>query len=282
MVHARFTCLVVEYIAVTGGCVTTKSTDTGTVSRTIAVLRAIAESEGNVQIKTLSDLLSLPPSTVHRLLELLVKTGMIERDESARTYGVGREFFRLSSLVTGKNSLATIAQPLLREVVEKCNETAYLGVYLPRERMMMFADNCESSHSLGYRVRKNEPLSLLTGGSGLSILAYLPKEDIERAYEDSRNDAQARKAVPSRKNLETELAKVRAQGYALTFGKRISGAVGIFSPVFDRHGEVIGCLGCTIPEQRYKKTLLPRLSGTICRLSGELSQALGYQKKLRA
>ena len=261
---------------------TKKSTDTGTVSRTIAVLRAIAEAEGNVQIKTLSDLLSLPPSTVHRLLDLLAKTGMIMRDESARSYGVGREFFRLSSLITSRHSLATIAQPLLREVVERCNETAYLGVYLPSERKMMFADNCESSHSLGYRVRKNEPLSLLTGGSGLSILAYLPKEDIDRAYEDSRNDALARKAVPSRKTLESELAKVRVQGYALSFGKRISGAVGIFSPVFDMHGAVIGCLGCTIPEQRYKKSLLPRLFGTICRLSGDLSHALGYQKKLRA
>jgi len=259
-----------------------KSTDTGTVSRTIAVLRAIAEAEGNVQIKSLSDLLSLPPSTVHRLLELLAKTGMIERDGSARSYGVGREFFRLSSLVTSRHSLATIARPLLREVVEKCNETAYLGIYLPRERKMMFADNYESSHSLGYRVRKNEPLSLLTGGSGLSILAHLSKEDIDLAYENSRDDALARKAVPSRKNLESELAKVRAQGYALTFGKRISGAVGIFSPVFTMQGEVIGCLGCTIPEQRYKKSFLPLISRTILRLSGDLSRALGYQKNLHA
>jgi DNA-binding IclR family transcriptional regulator len=257
-----------------------KPNDSGTVSRAIAVLRATAEANGEIHIKGLSNLLSLPPSTVHRLLELLARTGMIERDEATRSYGVGREFFRLSALVTGKYSIISIAKPLLKEVVKKCNETAYLGVYLPSENKMMFAECCESSHSLGYRVKKNEPLSLVTGGSGLSILAYLTKEDIDRAYKNSRDDYLARKAVPNRKILESELNLVRNQGYALTFGKRISGAVGIFFPVFDMRGKVIGCLGCTIPEQRFKKNLLPSLIETISQVSGDLSMALGYQKNI--
>ena len=280
-VPARFTCSAAEQPIVPSGMIT-RTTDTGTVSRTVAILRAVAEAEGNVQIKTLADTLSLPPPTVHRLLELLIKAGMIERNESARLYGVGREFFRLSSLVTSRHSLTAVALPLLREAVAQCNETAYLGVYLPGERKMIFAADCESSHPLGYRVRKNEPLSLLTGASGLSILAHLPKKDMDRAYEESRDDIQVRKARPSRKALESELAIVRAQGYALTFGKRISGAVGIFAAVFNRHGEVIGCLGYTIPEQRYSKNLLPRLSGTVCRVAMDLSGALGYQEKIRA
>lgn len=259
-----------------------RAADTGTVSRAIAILREMAESAGEVQIKTLADRLQLPPSTVHRLLELLIQEGMIEHDKVARTYGVGTEFFRLSSLVCNRHPVQAVALPLLREAASEHNETAYLGLYLPRDARMMFAADCESSHPLGYRVRQYEPLSLLTGASGRAILAYLPVAVIDQALAAGKFDPAVRKAAPSRKALHVALAEIRARGYAITFGQRIPGAVGIFAGVFDARGDIMGCIGYTIPEQRYRKNLLPKLSGAVCRYAHALSRALGHQQKISA
>lgn len=259
-----------------------RAADTGTVSRVIAILREMAEAEGDVQIKTLAERLLLPPSTVHRLLVLLAHEGMIERDEAARAYRVGREFFRLSSLVFNKDPVQAVAMPILEEALREYNETAYLGLYLPQEGKMMFAADCESSHPLGYRVRKNEPLSLLTGASGRAILAYLPKDAVECALAAEKDDPAVRKAVTSRKALYEALAQIRAQGFAVTFGQRIPGAVGIFAGVFDMHGKVVGSIGYTIPEQRYLKNMLPQLSGAVRNSAHSLSRALGYKEKMTA
>ncbi|MEK6592977.1 MAG: IclR family transcriptional regulator [Pseudomonadota bacterium] len=259
-----------------------RAADTGTVSRAIAILREMAEAEGDVQIKTLAERLLLPPSTVHRLLELLAHEGMIEHDAAARAYRVGREFFRLSSLVFNKHPIQAVAMPILKAALQEYNETAYLGLYLPQEGKMMFVADCESSHPLGYRVKKNEPLSLLTGASGRSILAYLPKDAVERALAAEKDDPAVRRAVPSRRALHEALAQIRAQGFAVTFGQRIPGAVGIFAGVFDVHGKVVGNIGYTVPEHRYRKNLLPQLSGAVRKFAHTLSRTLGYKERMTA
>jgi DNA-binding IclR family transcriptional regulator len=54
---------------------TTSSRDNetlGTVARAAVILRSLAEADEDVSIKALSDQLSLAPSTVHRLLHLLM------------------------------------------------------------------------------------------------------------------------------------------------------------------------------------------------------------------
>lgn len=256
-----------------------RAADTGTVSRTIAILREMVEADGDVQIKTLAEHLRLPPSTVHRLLDLLAHEGMIEHDEAARAYRVGHEFFRMSSLVSDKHPIQAVAMPILKGAMQEYNETAYLGLYLPQEEKMMFAADCESSHPLGYRVRKNAPLSLLTGASGRSMLAFLPKDLVERVLAAEKDDTAVRRAVASRRALHSALAQIRAQGFAVTFGQRIPGAVGIFAAVFDMHGRVVGSIGYTIPEHRYRKNLLPQLAGAVRRFAHTLSRTLGYKEK---
>ena len=256
------------------------NSQSGTISRTISVLRALAGVKGDIQLKTLADNLQLPPSTVHRLLDLLSQENMVERDESSRRYRVGREFLRLSALVFNSHPLRSLAIPLLREAVEECNETAYLGLYLPQQRRMMFVAQIESSHSLGYRVRENEALTVLTGASGLSISAHLPQDVIDQIYEESRQESDVRKAISSRKALNDELVRIREQGYAITYGKRIPGAVGIFSGFFDGSGSVMGCIGFTIPEQRYSKSLLPKLAGTVSDVALKISESMGYDPTL--
>jgi len=260
-----------------------KPAETGTVARAIAVLRAVAESGGGTQIKRVSAQLQLPASTIHRLLELLMREGMVERDEAVPIYRVGPEFFRLASVVSNEHPLQAIATPFLEQAVAVSNETAYLCMYLPRERRLTFATGVESPHTLGYRVRTNEPQSLLTGASGRSILAWLAADDLEAVLAREGQAAGASdEAGESRTGLASDLASIRARGYALSFGQRIAGAVGIFAPVFNASGRVTGSLGYTIPEHRYDAAREPEFASNACRLAAALSVSLGYRARPRA
>jgi len=243
--------------------------DTGTVARAVAVLRAVAESGDGTQIKRLSSGLQLPASTVHRLLDLLIREGMVERDEEAPTYRAGREFLRLSSIVASRHPLQAIAVPLLEQAVASMNETAYLCLYLPREHRLVFTAHVESTHPLGYRVRSHQPQTLLTGASGRSILAFLPPAE--------RDAVLTREGLPCATDLAQDLAAIRARGYALSLGQRIAGAVGVFAPVFGAGGGVTGSLGFTIPEQRFDPAREAEFAREACRLAAELSAGLGYR-----
>ncbi|MBB3177981.1 IclR family transcriptional regulator [Variovorax sp. Sphag1AA] len=251
--------------------------ETGTTARVLMVLRAVAEMQPEPTMKALADRLNLPPSTMHRLLELLAEHGMVERDESTRTFRPAVEFFRIAALVVNRVSIRMLARPYLQAAARAVDESAYLCVYDANGGRMTFAATATCSHLLDYRVPLDTPFSLVTGASGRSILAWVDKV---RQDEIIRSEIAAGELdQAARAQLEEALIEVRARGYAQTFGQRIKGAVGIFAPVFDAAGTVTGSLGFTVPEMRYQAALQQTLVSVALEQAAALSGVLGYTQE---
>ncbi|CAN5521253.1 IclR family transcriptional regulator [soil metagenome] len=245
--------------------------ESGTIARTVLVLRAIAEARDEPTMTVLADAVNLPMSTMHRLLDLLAQEGMVERDDSTRTFRPGFEFFRLGSLVVHRMPLKTVARPFLASAACAAGESSYLCMLDERALKLVFIANAESGQMLDYRVPLNVPYSLSTGSSGLAALAWLAPALVERAIAHEDPDCRRDPAVTLR-----ALAQVREQGFANTHSQRIQGAVGIFSPVFDARERVCGTLGYTVPESRYQMQDRERLAGLAMKYAGELSRTIGY------
>ena len=57
--------------------------------------------------------------------------------------------------------------------------------------------------------------------------------------------------------LRKELAQIRQQGYAVSYGEWILDASGIAAPIFDRNGEIAAALTISGPTQRFTEEILP-------------------------
>jgi len=114
--------------------------------------------------------LSWPPAPFHRILDILVRDGMVERDPVERSYRIGPELFRISARVVERYDIRTLALPFMHEIVKSCNEACFLGLYLPVSRKMIFAEKVESSQLLQYQFPMNTPLSVLWGRTELRSL----------------------------------------------------------------------------------------------------------------
>lgn len=246
----------------------------GTVQRVVEILRFFSE-RGDATLKELSTALQLAPSTCHRLLDLLGREGFIEQDTARRGYRVGRELFRISALVQSKHDIRTIAQPFLREIVDACDETCVLSVFLPAEGKIFFAEKVESSMLLRYQLQMNTPVSVLWGASGRAILAFLPKADVDRIYAMEGRAPASGEPLPARRTLDSEMAVIRKRGYEITYGQKIAEAVGISAPVFSINGKVVGSLCVTIPKTRIAVKDRPRLGELVRATAERLSTALG-------
>jgi DNA-binding IclR family transcriptional regulator len=102
----------------------------GTVSRVVRLLQCLAPLK-DVTPKDLSKQLELAPSTLHRLLNLLMQHDLVQRTPNGRGYQSGPELFRLASVVLSKTDIADIAEPFLRSVVDACNKACNLIIYQP-------------------------------------------------------------------------------------------------------------------------------------------------------
>jgi len=246
----------------------------GTVQRVVEIIRFFSQ-RGEATLKELSLALSLAPSTCHRLLELLSRDGFIEQDSTHRRYRIGRELFRIAGLVQSKHDIRAIALPFLRKLVEVCDETCVLALYLPSDGKIFFAEKVDSSMMLRYQLPMNTPMSILWGASGRSILAFLDKAEVDRIYAAEGRAPASGEALPSRRALERELAAIRERGYDITYGQKLAGAVGIGAPVFGIDGKVLGSLCVTVPEARIAAKDRPRLGALVRATAAELSAVVG-------
>lgn len=252
------------------------ATSSGTVARVALLLRVLAETEGDASLSEVAEKMRLPASTIHRLLHLLMAEGFVERGQTPRTYRAGLEFLRVGGLVVSRADLVTVAHKFMQAVVNACDETCVLSVYVPRTRNAMVTKVIYGSHPLRYEAALYEPSSLVWGATGRGILAFLPndvRKDIITA--EGPSPADARKAVKPAQ-VERELAVIRQQGYAHTRGQKIPGAVGMSAPVFDQQG-VVAALCLTMPETRFQASTEARLARTLTQQAAQFSAALGWR-----
>ena len=250
---------------------------TSTVVRVMRLLQCVAEMGGEISVKEFSQRLSLPPSTVHRLLKLLMTQGLIEQRPSTQRYRAGRELFRIASLITRQIDIEEIARPILSELRDACQETCYFALYLPASRRFVGTVVARSPHPLGYHFEPLMEQKVAWGAVGRCMLAYLPDEEVGKAIAEA-GTSPAGNPPPGLKDMKAILKNIRERGYASAEGEIFPEAIGFVRVVFDVDGNVMGSLGITMPMIRYRPAMHKQLASLVMGKAKDLSKALGYRE----
>jgi DNA-binding IclR family transcriptional regulator len=242
-------------------------------ARMVRILQCVAEGQSQFSVRPLANQLKLSPSTVHRLLQQLVQTGMVERAD-IDAYRPGQELFRMAALLVRRFDVRTVARPILLELWQQWQETCPLCLYAPTDRAAKVLDTIPSPHPVQYVIEASATLPLAWGSLGRSILAFLAAEDIDKVLERSQRGPLSGTPSPSRADLLKELGRIRRRGYAVYEDRIKLDIAGVAAPVFGSAGSVIGCMGVTMPASRFKAKDRGRLGAAVAGAAGRLSAAL--------
>ena len=254
---------------------------TSTVVRVVRLLQCVSEMGGEISVKEFAQRLSLPPSTVHRLLKLLMTQGLIEQRATTQRYRAGRELFRISSLITRQINLDEIARPILDALRDACHETCYFAIYLPASRRFVGTVVARSPHPLGYHFEPMMEQKVAWGAVGRCMLAYLPDEVVAQAVAEA-GTSPAGNPPPKLAEMKAALREIRERGYASAEGEIFPEAICFARVVLDADGHVMGSLGITMPMLRYKASMHKQLASLVMGKAKELSKALGYREPAEA
>ncbi len=242
----------------------------GTVQRVLHTIQYFAQYRES-SLKEMSDALKLPPSTCHRLLDILRREGFIDTVPDKKKYRVGTELIRVCAEIWSQQDLSSIAIPFLKQMSGECGESTVLSLYLPAKKMMCYAAKVDSPAALRFEIKLNRPTSIIWGASGLSIAAFLPPGDVDIAYANEGPSPASGAKLPTRDELEERLIQVRRTGYSITFGEKMLGSTGIGAPVFQRAGVVVGSLLIVYPSARLSDDRRETLARLLCDLAERLS-----------
>lgn len=242
------------------------------LARGLSLIRwALDTRTEEIGVRAAADALKIAPSTAHSLMSALVAEGFLRRNANA-TYGLGHELLMLAHKAADRLPLSRIALPHMRTLVARCNEAAFLNVYNADRQEFFAIANVESTQVLRYVVEMNKWKPVYVSAGGWAIMAHLPKADRDEICARTKLKPLTPFSITDPEELEKQLAVVRERGYALSHSQRIPGAVGLSAPLIGPGGHVLGGIGISLPETRFKSDsegelsrLLLACTSAICR-----------------
>ena len=246
----------------------------GSGSRTIALLKLIAECEGPFTLSQLAAKASLPSSSAHRLLQPLVREGLVERT-TGQCYQAGSEFLRIASLVIRQVDAGRLARPILQRLWAQWEETSSLCLYKPDSQRAVVVEMIQTPHPLRFVIEPFSEMSLTWGSLGRAILAFLPPETADAAMQRVGLGPLSGLPPPSAQEMAQIIAEIRERGFAEYRNEAID-AAGVAAPVFRADGTILGSLGVTAPARRLLPDKIPAMATTVKAAAQELSALLGH------
>ncbi len=241
------------------------------LERGLAVIRAFDADTPELTLSDVARATGLTRAAARRFLLTLSDLGYVRSD--GRLFRLTARVLELGYAYLSALSLPEVAEPHLEALVAEVRESSSLSVLdgddivyvarVPTSRIMRVAINVGTrfpayATSMG-RVQ-------LAGLSDGELTAYLGRVDLKRLTAHT---------LATEAELRGELARIRAQGWALVDQELEEGLRSVAVPIRDRDGTVVAAVNVSAHASRatkdvVRKTLLPPLLDTAARIEADL------------
>ncbi|PRY41341.1 IclR family transcriptional regulator [Umezawaea tangerina] len=206
------------------------------MDRAFGILMAFPE-RGSVSLGELARRAGYPKTTVHDLLEPLIRIGAVERDGDLLRLGL--LLFELGMRASGRPDLRAVALPHMQDLMTATGGTVHLAV---RDR----TDVVYLEKLVGGRP---SPAPSVVGGRmpihlsavGKAILAFSAAEVVADVVEADL-EAATRSTITRREDLLAEIGRVRSQGVAVDRGELRADLVCVGAPIRDGAGVAVAAI----------------------------------------
>ena len=253
------------------------ATDTapGTVQALDRGLTLLHELAGARSI-TLSDLAirtGMPPSSTHRILSTLQKRGYVEFDETTQEWMIGIEAFRIGNTYLVRTNLVEAARKTLRQLMEETGETANLGIVDNGD--VVFVDQVETHNPIRAFFRPGTRGHMHSSGIGKSLLADMPRRDVEKIIRAKGQPEFTQKTLSSSIDLFNDLDATRKRGWSIDNEERYSGMCCVASNIYNSFGEAIAGISVSGPTVRFPKHVISELGPKVKQAADEVTYVIG-------
>lgn len=242
-----------------------------TLLKGLSVLELLSRSSQPVGITQIARELRIAKSNVHRLMQALVETRYVLRDDASGAYGPSVKLWELGSAVLANLDLRRHAQHQMEALVARTGESAHLSVLDGREVVYVHKVESEQPVRAYSQIGGRAPAACVA--TGKVLLANSPASVL--AGIAAALEAHTDRTITDGEAFLREMKKVRMQGYAINRGEWRDGVWGIAAPIVDTRGTVIAAIGISGPAARFRKPVLPAWTEDVIAAAREVADALG-------
>jgi len=256
------------------------ATGTQSVERATSLLMLIGRADqagaGIAEIVARS---GLKAPTARRILNALIRAGLVEQDDASRRYFLGPESYVLGMLAADRFGIHRLALGSLVRLAQQSEDTAFLTVRRGSFSVCLHREDGAypiRSHVLGSGDR--HPLGVAAGG--IALLAALPEPEMHTIIDEHATAYRNDYPMLPLETLLTLLAETRSRGFAVNPGVFFPGSWGIAVAIRDARGAATAALSIAAIESRMDSRRQGELAAMLLEEAGRLEAQLSSPRRV--
>ena len=247
-----------------------------TLTKSIQILDLFLSRE-TIDENEISDTIEMPRSTTYKYLSILRRYKLLDYDSISKQYLLGSKFLEYSRARYSQTRLDKIVLPFLKRLYNEVQETVTLDVSTNDDRYYTL-EKVQKEEGVGFIAHPRSHLPLHCGASGMLLLAYSDKEDIEHYLKNAQMAKCTERTVIDENLLRKKLNTIKQAGYAYSKGEVYEWGWAVAAPVFDHLGKICASLCVLGLIQRMNRDKIELIKNMVMKYAKEISRNLGFRE----
>jgi IclR family acetate operon transcriptional repressor len=246
----------------------------GVATKLFTLLEAVAAAPDGISVREVARDTGIDKSSVSRIFNQLAALDVVEQSPLTGRFEVGRRLSSLGEVLHTHNSLWGLAEPIVRELVARFDETCY---FIVREgNQARFQERIDCRQAIRYVIEPGVVSPLYAGAAGRAILSGMPVDEATAYLNRVEVNSMTTETVTDRELLQKFVEQDRERGYSVSLGERVAGGRGIGAPVLRADGYCVAAILWTCPSTRFDLTRIDEFGTAVREAALRLSHLLGY------
>lgn len=223
-------------------------TELGATGKAFSVLEAVSANPAPTAMSDIIRITGMTKPTAHRIVNLLIDIGFLERDGSGMGFIEGANLVDLAHKTLAAAAPRSLRHSILQGLSDETGETSNYGVLSGGE--VIYLDRVEAKWPLGLRFDAGSRVPAHCTAIGKLLLSRLPEDEaaaLLRSMPKSRYTDNTRTDLDA---LMKTLRQIRKTGIGTDDQELMHGVVCQAVPVITEDGKCIGGIAISAPEAR--------------------------------
>lgn len=200
------------------------------ISRVAKILACLRD--GNTTVTEIAKQCQLSKPTISRLLKAMENSDLAIRDINHRRCFVGPLLIGLmANPQTAHLNLITLSTEEMNRLSQLCSETVVLGILIGIENIRLHTIASVQNLRIHDIEDANAPVPRLVGSATRMQMSQLNPKELESVINNVKIAYKNKKLVFNDKEFVTKVNRAKDQGFEISRGERIAGAMSISAPI---------------------------------------------------
>ncbi len=222
--------------------------------RTLQILDYFMEDPAPKTLKTLSEKLNIPFTSLYRIVMCMQEYRYLVEDPTRPNhFRLGYKMRQFSDIVFSEKNLVKIALPFMKDVASELNQACQLCILT--ENGVCTIEQCLPRSAITYITELNETIPINVSASGKILTALLPEKEQERFLRRASGHftKNTEKTITDPKLLKKHLEVIARQAYGTDNEEYAEGIGCIAVPIYDSEKNPVAAIGTTGPIEFYQQ-----------------------------